>query len=143
MSPWPNRPIVNHFGNCDEGGRPWHEFCIAQDKNPVRYRHAGYELVLVQVMCPQHPEVCFLFDADLIETLDQSAEELCMALERSFPNSSDLDAAKSLIVKTLVNSAVGGEREASALKAGTLATLQRTYPSIAFDGAPSKSVFIH
>jgi hypothetical protein len=29
----------------------------------------------------------------LIETLDQSAEELCAAVERSFPNSFDLDAA--------------------------------------------------
>ena len=94
-------------------------------------------------MCPQRTANCFIFDADLIETLHQAAEELCAAVERSFPNTSDLDAATSLIVKTLVNSAVEGEREATVLKAKAVAALQRTYPSVAFNETFSQGLFIH
>jgi hypothetical protein len=118
-------------------------FDIAQDKNPHTIAMRDMSLLLDQAMCPQRTTNCFIFDADLIETLHQLAEELCAAVERSFPNSFDLGAATSLIVKTLVNSAVDGEREASALKAAAVATLQRTYPSIAFDETFSLGLFIH
>lgn len=118
-------------------------FDVAQDKNPRTIAMRDMSLFWVQAMCPQRAAICFLFDADLIETLYQSAEELCMAVERSFPNVADLDAATSLIVRTLVNTAVDGEREASALKTEALATLQRTYPSLAFNETSSKSLSVH
>jgi hypothetical protein len=46
-------------------------------------------------------------------------------------------------VKTLVNSAVDGERDASTLKADAVATLQKTYPSVASDVTFSQGLFIH
>jgi hypothetical protein len=123
-------------------------FDIAQDKNPRTIAMRDVSLLLDQAVCPQRTMNCFIFDADLIETLHQAAEELCAAVERSFANSSDLEAATSLIVKTLVNSAVDGERDASTLKAEAVATLEKSYPSIAFNetfsqGQISQGQIIH
>jgi hypothetical protein len=97
----------------------------------------------IQAMCPHHKTHCFLFDADLIEVLHQSAEELCAAVQLSFPRSSDLETAAAIIVRTMVDSAVAGERDANTLKARALATLQENYPSVAICGVHAPSLSVH
>ena len=113
------------------------DIALARDRLTIRVRDVS--LFWSRAMC-RHRPTCFVFDPELIDTLYQSAEELRAALELSFPDASDFEAATSLIVSTLVDSAVAGARESSALKAAALATLQEAYPRIAINEAVSSSI---
>jgi ABC-type tungstate transport system substrate-binding protein len=86
-------------------------------------------------MCAQTASQCFIFDADLIELLHQSGEELCAAVASSFLNSADLEIAAALITSALIDSAVMGERNASAWRLAALKKLQLAFPSVAIGEA--------
>ena len=85
----------------------------------------------VQVMCAQTAPACFIFDADLIELLHQSAEDLRAAVAPSFRDLADLDVASCLMANTLIDRAVTGERDATVLKGAALTALQRAFPAVA------------
>jgi hypothetical protein len=86
---------------------------------------------------------CFIFEADLIELLHHSADQLRMAVEKSFPNCVDLEIATDLINATLIDSVVSGERKASALRLAALRRLQLAFPSIAIHEAMTASSSVH
>ena len=94
-------------------------------------------------MRAHHESSCFIFDADLIELLHQSADELCVAIEGSFANRSDLEIAKSTIVKAVVDCALEGERDGSNLRTRALESLQQIYPSLAIDEALALALSVH
>jgi hypothetical protein len=73
---------------------------------------------------------CFIFEADLIELLHHSADQLRVAVETSFPNCVDLETATDLINATLIDSVVSGERNASALRLAVLSRLQSLFPRL-------------
>jgi hypothetical protein len=85
----------------------------------------------------------FIFEADLIELLHHSADQLRMAVETSFPNCVDLEIATDLINATLIDSVVSGERNASALRLAALSRLQLAFPSIAIHEAMAASSSVH
>ena len=95
------------------------------------------------VMRAHHEISCFIFDAELIELLHQSADELCVAIERSFANRSDLEDAKFTIVKAVVDCALEGERDASNLKSSVMATLQDIYPALSLSEAVALALTMH
>jgi hypothetical protein len=85
---------------------------------------------------------CFIFEADLIELLHHSADQLRVAVETSFPNCVDLEIATDLINATLIDSVVSGERNA-ALRLAVLSRLQLAFPSIAIHEAMAASSSVH
>lgn len=115
-----------------------------KDTLPLRSKLAIFglrenELVAVQAMCAQTMPPCFTFNADLIELLEQSADDLRDAIAPSFPNLPDLEVATKLMTNSLVESAATGERNVVLLRRAALAALQRAFPSVSINkvSAPS------